>query len=114
MKKLKVGIIGCGRISRFHAMPAKAQENAVVKAVCDLIPKRAEGLAKLIGGAKTYTDYEEMIEKEKLDVVRIYSVIGEGAKAARSDLRPIRSPHHTTSAAGISSRGSTKSKESAA
>lgn len=71
MKKLKVGIIGCGRISRFHAMPAKAQENAVVKAVCDLIPKRAEGLAKLIGGAKTYTDYEEMIEKEKLDVVHI-------------------------------------------
>ncbi|MGM9631418.1 YifB family Mg chelatase-like AAA ATPase [Butyricicoccus sp.] len=57
-------------------------------------------MAKRIG-----TILPPMTPEEKLDVVRIYSVIGEGAEAARSDLRPIRSPHHTTSAAGIAGGG---------
>lgn len=57
-------------------------------------------MAKRIG-----TILPPMTPEEKLDVVRIYSVIGEGAAAARSDLRPIRSPHHTTSAAGIAGGG---------
>ena len=71
MKKLKVGIIGCGRISRFHGMPAAAQPNVELRAVCDLIPDRAKQMAKLFGAPKTYTDYKEMIKKEKLDVVHI-------------------------------------------
>jgi predicted dehydrogenase len=71
MKKLKVGIIGCGRISRFHGMPAAAQPNVELRAVCDLIPERAKQMAKLFGARKTYKDYKEMIRKEKLDVVHI-------------------------------------------
>ncbi|HBI64831.1 MAG TPA: magnesium chelatase [Clostridiales bacterium] len=46
-----------------------------------------------------------MTQEEKLDVVRIYSVIGEGAAAARRSTRPVRAPHHTTSAAGIAGGG---------
>ncbi len=57
-------------------------------------------MAKRIG-----TILPPMTPEEKLDVVRIYSVIGEGAQAARSDVRPIRAPHHTTSAAGIAGGG---------
>lgn len=71
MKKLKVGIIGCGRISPFHGMPAKAQENVKLVACCDLKIERAKEKAKLFGCKKTYTDYEEMITKEQLDVVHI-------------------------------------------
>ena len=77
MKKLRVGIIGCGRISRFHGMPAKAQPNVDLCAVCDLIPSRAEAMAKLFAGDRKasavmcYTDYVEMIQKSKLDVVHI-------------------------------------------
>ena len=71
MKKLKVGIIGCGRISRFHGMPAAAQPNVELRAVCDLVPERARQMAKLFGAPKTYKDYKEMIKKEKLDVVHI-------------------------------------------
>ena len=77
MKKLRVGIIGCGRISRFHGMPASAQPNVDLCAVCDLIPARAEAMAKLFAGdrkpsaVKCYTDYVEMIRKSKLDVVHI-------------------------------------------
>lgn len=57
-------------------------------------------MAKRIG-----TILPPMTPQEKLDVVRIYSVIGEGDTAARSNRRPIRSPHHTTSAAGIAGGG---------
>lgn len=57
-------------------------------------------MAKRIG-----TILPPMTQKEKLDVVRIYSIIGQGAEAARSATRPIRSPHHTTSAAGIAGGG---------
>ena len=80
MKKLKVGIIGCGRISRFHGMPVMAQENAELRAVCDLDLDRAKLMAGLFASArksgkapaiKTYTDYVEMIRKEKLDLVHI-------------------------------------------
>ncbi|NLZ63413.1 MAG: Gfo/Idh/MocA family oxidoreductase [Lentisphaerae bacterium] len=70
-KKFKVGIIGCGRISRFHGIPVSVQENATVTACCDLIAERAKDMAKLFGCKKTYTDYEEMIRKEKLSVVHI-------------------------------------------
>lgn len=77
MKKIRVGIIGCGRISRFHGMPAAAQPNVSLCAVCDLKPDRAKAMAKLFSsdgkgtGIKTYKDYVEMIKKEKLDVVHI-------------------------------------------
>lgn len=70
-KKLRVGNIGCGRISPFHGMPAKAQECVQLVACCDLIEERAKARAKLFGCKKTYTDFEEMITKEKLDVVHI-------------------------------------------
>ena len=48
MKKLKVGVIGCGRISRFHGMPVLAQENAELKAVCDIVPQRAKEMVELL------------------------------------------------------------------
>ena len=57
-------------------------------------------MAKRIG-----TILPPMTPQEKMDVVRIYSVIGEGDIAARSQVRPVRSPHHTTSAAGIAGGG---------
>lgn len=71
MKKLKVGIIGCGRISRFHGMPVADQEHAFVAACCDIVAERAEEMANLFGCENTYLDYEEMIKQEKLDVVHI-------------------------------------------
>lgn len=56
-------------------------------------------MAKRIG-----TILPPMTPEEKMDVVRIYSIIGEGSRAARSQMRPVRAPHHTTSAAGIAGR----------
>lgn len=67
---LKVAVIGCGSISCMHLDPAVALEESELVAVCDIKPDRAERAAEKYG-AKPYTDYMEMFQKEKLDVVHI-------------------------------------------
>ena len=69
-KKLNVAIIGCGRISVMHLLPAAnlAQSNLVC--VCDVKKDRADECAKKYG-VKAYYDYKEMFEKEQLDAVHI-------------------------------------------
>ncbi len=69
-KKLRVGIIGCGRISVMHLMPASVLPQAELVACCDIDEARAKTTSeeyKIVA----YTNYEEMIEKEDLDAVHI-------------------------------------------
>ena len=70
MKKLRVGIIGCGRISVMHFASAQALDKAELVACCDIKADRAMHMASEFG-IKAYSDYREMIEAEKLDVVHI-------------------------------------------
>ncbi len=70
MKKLKVGIIGCGRISVLHCRVTAESELAELVACADVELERAEKYAAKYG-AKAYADYREMIEKEHLDAVHI-------------------------------------------
>lgn len=74
MEELKVGIVGCGGIAKGKHLPAIAKiPEAKLVAFCDIIVERAEWAAKEYGaeGAKVYTDYTEMLAKEKLDVVHV-------------------------------------------
>lgn len=71
---LKVGIIGCGGIANGKHMPSlKKVKEVEMVAFCDIIEERAEEAAKEFGveGARVYTDYKVMLEKEKLDVVHV-------------------------------------------
>ena len=70
MKKLKVAVIGCGRISMMHLVPASVLEESELVACCDIKEDRANAAAKEYG-IRAYTDYKEMIEKEELDAVHI-------------------------------------------
>ena len=70
VKKLKVGIIGCGRISVMHLVAIKESDKAELVACCDIKPKRAEKAAVEFGG-NVYTDYKEMFDSEALDAVHI-------------------------------------------
>ena len=72
MAKLRVGIIGCGRIAPFHGMPAAAQDSVKLVACCDIRPERAAERARLFGCKKTYTDYREMIRAERLKIGRAH------------------------------------------
>lgn len=38
---------------------------------------------------------------ERLEVIRVWSAVGQGAQAARMPGRPVRAPHHTTSAQAL-------------
>ena len=70
MKKLRVAVIGCGRISDRHLLPASILEEAELVACCDIKEDRALEAAKKYG-IKAYTDYKEMIDKETLDVIHV-------------------------------------------
>ena len=69
-RKLRIGIIGCGRISVMHLVPAQESERAELVACCDIKQERADETAKKYG-IKAYYDYEEMLDSEKLDAVHL-------------------------------------------
>lgn len=75
MKKLKVGIIGCGGIANQKHLPALKQSNdlAEIVAFCDIRIERAEKAAKEYGvsNAKVYKDYHQLLEDRSIDVVHI-------------------------------------------
>ena len=74
MKKLKIGIIGCGGIANGKHMPALQQDERVeMVAFCDLVVERAQEAAKKFGtaDAKIYTDYHELLEDKSIDVVHV-------------------------------------------
>ncbi len=73
--KLQIGFIGCGGIANGKHFPAlkKFPELCEMVAFCDIIPERAEKAAKEYGtpDAKVYTDYNEMLKDEAIDVVHV-------------------------------------------
>lgn len=71
MKKLKVGVIGCGSIAKYRHFPEYvANENVEIVAVCDIVKKRAEAAAEKYG-AEAYTDYEVMLAEADIDAVSV-------------------------------------------
>lgn len=70
--KMKFAIVGAGVISDFHAQAIIAHEEAELTAICDIEFEKAETLAnKYAPDAKLYASYEEMFEKEDLDIVSV-------------------------------------------
>lgn len=68
---MKLGIIGAGIICRSHIGAIKRLTDEVkLVAIADIVLEKAEEYAGDMG-AKAYTDYKEMIDKEKLDAIII-------------------------------------------
>lgn len=70
LTKIRVGVIGCGRVSVMHLGSIALLPEAELIACCDIKKDRAEAAAKKYG-VKAYTSYEEMLNTEKLDAVHI-------------------------------------------
>ena len=70
-KTWRVGLIGAGSIIQWSHYPnfADGVETTEVAAICDVQKERLEEFATSRGIPKTYTDYEEMLSKEDLDIV---------------------------------------------
>ncbi|MFQ3545619.1 Gfo/Idh/MocA family oxidoreductase [Halobacillus rhizosphaerae] len=74
MTKLKLAIIGCGGIANGKQMPSLSKlEDIEMVAFCDLVEERAQKAAAEYGTktAEVYTNFQELLEKENLDVVHV-------------------------------------------
>lgn len=73
MKKLKIGIVGCGGIARFAHAPYYQDEKRVeVVAVCDILPDRVKAFAEeLFPEAETFIDYRKLLERADIDAIDI-------------------------------------------
>lgn len=68
--KLKFAVVGVGIMGSSHVRDIARSENIALAAICDIDPQRAANTAAA-HGVPAYTDYREMIDKEKLDGVMI-------------------------------------------
>ncbi len=81
---MKYALIGCGRISPNHIAAAQAN-NLDIVALCDVVPENIEGKFRefnLSSNIRRYTDYKEMLEKEKPEFVGIATESGKHAQIA--------------------------------
>lgn len=71
-KKLRIGIIGCGGITRAAHLPAYAKLNNVeIVALCDIKIEKANALAEEYNIEKTFENYIDMMDSVELDAVDI-------------------------------------------
>ncbi|MHA1198058.1 MAG: Gfo/Idh/MocA family protein [Candidatus Heimdallarchaeaceae archaeon] len=71
--KIKVGIIGLGRISSLHLSAYKPENklNAELFAVCDKNKTRAQEVAKEFNVEHVYTNYKDLLANEEIEAVEI-------------------------------------------
>lgn len=82
--KMRYCLIGCGRISPNHIAAAKKNQLNFV-ALCDILETNMEEKItkfELSSSIHKYTDYKEMIEKEKPELVAIATESGKHASIA--------------------------------
>lgn len=76
MKTVKIGLIGCGRISKNHLDAVTQIPEAEFVAACDIVEEKMQAVAENYGIKNLYPNYQEMLEKEKLDLVSICTPSG--------------------------------------
>ena len=76
MKTVKIGLIGCGRISKNHLDAVSQIPEAEFVAVCDLVEEKMQAVAENYGIKNLYNNYQDMLENEKLDLVSICTPSG--------------------------------------
>lgn len=92
MATYKVGIIGCGGRGRGHAIGFQASSEAEIVACADPIGDTRWKFQEEFGVERTYKDFRDMLENEKLDIVSIctwpeyhtemvIAAVGRGVKA---------------------------------
>jgi predicted dehydrogenase len=68
---VRFGIIGCGNVSQTYLYTLQKNKNSKVVAATDIDKGMAKNKSELFDIPSVYTDYEEMLAKEKLDAVVI-------------------------------------------
>lgn len=76
-RPIRFGLVGCGRISRFHieAIASKGA-TAQITAVCDVVESRAKSAAEKALGVPWFTDLDSMLSARGFDVVSVCTPSG--------------------------------------
>ncbi len=75
MRTWNFGVVGAGLIADFHARAIRDIPNAKFVACCDNVMPKAEALAGKYG-ARAYSNYEEMVKSDDIDIVTIATPSG--------------------------------------
>jgi len=78
---LKFALVGCGRIAKRHSelLGRNQIEGASLVAVCDIIEIKAKNIGEQFG-VPYYTDMDDMMQKEDIDVVSVLTESGYHSK----------------------------------
>jgi predicted dehydrogenase len=68
---IKVCVVGAGWIATHGHLPGHKRAGAHLAAIADIVPGLAEEAAHEYGAHRSYTDWREMLEREKPDVVSV-------------------------------------------
>lgn len=69
MDKINVCIVGCGRIATLNVLGYRDNPDARLYAVCDLNEEKAKAFAEENNAVKVYTNYEDVLKDENIQVV---------------------------------------------
>lgn len=70
MEKLRIGLIGCGKMMARHVRAVKYVKGAVMVSLCDTIRENAEAVSEVLENEPTiYTDWRDMVDE--VDAVMI-------------------------------------------
>lgn len=86
-------VVGQGTVKRALLVAAAGGHN--------LLLSGSPGSGKSMMIRRLPTILPPLTDGERLEVIRVWSAVGLGAKAARMGGRPFRSPHHNTSSSAI-------------
>ena len=77
---VRIGIIGCGQMGRWHLNAYKKNPQVQCAAFADTDIKKADQFAREaagrlpLGGGNAYSDYREMLKREKLDGISVCTI----------------------------------------
>ena len=82
-KKIKVGLVGCGRISKNHFLSFEEHKNDILlKSICDIDQKIVDQHTKKYN-VSGYNNLDDMLKNEELDLVSICTPSGLHADQAK-------------------------------
>jgi UDP-N-acetyl-2-amino-2-deoxyglucuronate dehydrogenase len=84
--QVRFGIIGCGVIGAAHAQAISSVRDAQLVAAADVLVERAQQLATKYG-VTPYADVQEMLDRERLDVVDVCTPSGQHGETACQVMR---------------------------
>ncbi|KJR44824.1 Myo-inositol 2-dehydrogenase 1 [Desulfosporosinus sp. I2] len=87
MDKIKMGIVGLGRLGRQHAENIEFRiPNAELSAVCSIVKSEVDEVQSAWGIEYGYTNFDEMLTNKELDAIFISSPSGEHCRQIEAAL----------------------------